>query len=78
MQAKQIREFQLFCSLSDGTGRIDFLFTDGTSASTGNISSSHYTALVATLQSTRLVYYCFDPTTKTSFLSSVPDAPGVA
>lgn len=78
MQTKQIREFKLLCALPTETCRIDFLFTDGTTASTGDISASHYTALVATLQATRLVYYNFDPATKTYFLSSAPDAPGVA
>jgi len=77
MPPKQIKEFKLFCALSAETCRVDFLFTDGTTASTGNISSSHYAALVATLQSTRLVYYCFDSTSKTYFLSSAPDAPGL-
>ncbi|MBX3348009.1 MAG: hypothetical protein KF747_04620, partial [Nitrospira sp.] len=63
MPIKQIREFKLFCALPTDTCRIDFLFTDGTTDSTGNISPSHYTALVATLQASRLVYYCFDAAT---------------
>ncbi len=77
MPVKQIREFRLFCALASETCRIDFQFTDGTTASTGNISAPLYTALVATLQSTRLAYYCFDSATRTHFISSAPDAPGL-
>jgi hypothetical protein len=77
MPAKQIKAFMLSSSLSTDICRIDFQFMDGSGVSVTNLPPARYNALVATLQASTPAYYCFDPNTKTYFVSSAPDAPGL-
>ncbi len=78
MPVKQIRSFILSSSLSTDVCRIDFQFTDGTSISLPNLPPPRYAAAVATLQAVKVVYFSHDTNTNIHFLSTAPDAPGVA
>jgi hypothetical protein len=75
MQGKQIKQFELFSSLTTDSCRIQFLFTDGSSEII-DMPPGRYAAAVATLNASSISYYSYDPSHQVHFMSSVPSTLG--
>ena len=71
MQGKQIKHFELFSSLTTDNCRIKFLFTDESSQII-DMPPDRYAAAVATLKSSSISYYSYDPSHQIHFISSAP------
>jgi hypothetical protein len=71
MQGKQIKQFELFSSLSTDSCRIKFVFTDESSEII-DMPPTRYAAAVATLKASAISYYSYDPSHQVHFISSTP------
>jgi hypothetical protein len=75
MQGKQIKHFDLSSSLTTDSCRISFLFTDE-STQVIDMPPDRYAAAVATLKSSSISYYYYDPSHEIHFISSAPISQG--